>query len=56
MSEKNRVITELDSAFPVPPHTYLSTACLHEAHEQCRQTCKFCSAKCVCGCHTIETP
>jgi hypothetical protein len=32
---------------------YVSTACLHRLHEQCRRQCKFCSAKCGCSCgHT----
>lgn len=41
-------------AHPVPTgHAYLSTACHHETtdgqpelHASCRQTCKFCGAKC----------
>jgi hypothetical protein len=44
-------------------HRYLSTACLHGEHDYCagktRQDggekvpakCKFCEARCVCGCH-----
>lgn len=31
-------------------HVYLSTACEHEKHELCRKVCKYCSAKCRCGC------
>lgn len=36
-----------------PEHVYLSTACHHELckTKQCRLTCKFCPAKCVCQCH-----
>lgn len=46
------------------PGGYLSTACLHELHEpECGAAqrargdnshphCKYCGAKCVCGCHT----
>ncbi len=33
-------------------HYYLSTACLHGEHPQCRATCKFCPAECICPCHT----
>jgi hypothetical protein len=33
-------------------HVYLSTACLHEVHTECRRTCKFCDSQCVCDCHS----
>lgn len=43
-------------------HNYLSTACLHNEHDYCRNThgqagpkvpgkCKFCDARCACVCH-----
>lgn len=35
-------------------HIYQSTACLHELHEQCRKTCKFCYEACRCSCHAEE--
>jgi hypothetical protein len=35
-------------------HRYLSTACLHEVHSQCRKRCKFCDARCRCSCHQGE--
>lgn len=35
-------------------HVYLSTACFHELHESCRETCKYCSIPCVCTCHVEE--
>lgn len=35
-------------------HQYLSTACLHGRHDDCRLTCKWCPAPCLCDCH-IET-
>lgn len=31
-------------------HRYLSTACQHGLHGQCRQTCKFCQVGCACDC------
>ena len=37
------------------PHRYLSTACLHEEHRQCRRTCKFCLVECICPCH-VKAP
>lgn len=37
-----------------PEHRYLSTACLHEVHSQCRKRCKFCDARCRCPCHQGE--
>ena len=39
-----------------PPtwHVYLSTACVHKQHAECRVTCKFCPAQCVCVCHKQE--
>jgi hypothetical protein len=38
------------------PHVYMSTACLHTRHEDCRKTCKFCGAACVCACHLPIEP
>lgn len=35
-------------------HDYLSTACLHDLHENCRLTCKYCDTACSCPCH-VET-
>lgn len=32
-------------------HVYMSTACYHQLHEQCRKECKFCPATCRCECH-----
>ena len=32
-------------------HEYLSTACMHEMHDRCRMTCKWCTAGCRCTCH-----
>lgn len=32
-------------------HDYVSTACRHDIHGQCRQTCKFCDRSCRCACH-----
>jgi hypothetical protein len=32
-------------------HAYVSTACIHELHDRCRLTCKFCEAICRCPCH-----
>jgi hypothetical protein len=36
---------------------YLSTACIHEHHDECKGTCKFCDSNCRCKCHanTEET-
>jgi len=36
------------------PHAYLSTACHHTLHDNCRQVCKYCPAECACGCHTTD--
>lgn len=30
---------------------YVSTYCMHDVHESCRLTCKFCTALCRCSCH-----
>lgn len=37
-------------AHPSTPaeHHYISTACLHGRHTECRKQCKFCSANCAC--------
>lgn len=32
-------------------HTYVSTACWHQMHHTCRQTCKHCDEPCRCECH-----
>jgi hypothetical protein len=32
-------------------HHYLSTACYHGRHPDCRQQCKFCPERCICPCH-----
>lgn len=32
-------------------HQYLSTACYHELHLECRKQCKFCKVHCLCDCH-----
>lgn len=42
-------------------HAYLSTACLHaltlspgelgSLHAECRESCKWCLARCQCTCH-----
>ena len=37
-------------------HFYVSTACLHELHGQCRQRCKFCDEPCHCPCHEGQRP
>ncbi|WP_280391490.1 hypothetical protein [Nocardia wallacei] len=36
-------------------HDYLSTACLHELHDRCRLTCKWCPSTCRCACHATPT-
>jgi hypothetical protein len=35
-------------------HRYVSTACQHDVHDQCRRTCKFCSVACSCPCHVTS--
>ena len=37
------------------PHVYMSTACMHDKHDCCRDRCKFCGAACDCECHTRHT-
>jgi hypothetical protein len=32
-------------------HDYLSTACHHQRHDECRNVCKFCESECGCDCH-----
>ena len=36
-----------------PVHTYVSTACWHDHHDQCRRLCKWCPALCLCKCHGL---
>lgn len=42
-----------DSATPAH-HVYLSTACHHGKHAECRQKCKFCGTTCACPCHRAD--
>lgn len=37
-------------------HLYMSTACSHGRHTDCRVTCKFCREQCVCLCHIEDKP
>jgi hypothetical protein len=37
-----------------PLHTYLSTACFHGIHAECRKGCKFCGEHCICLCHNEQ--
>jgi len=41
-------------------HGYISTACWHVFHDECRKVCKFCGSECRCECHkrkpTDEAP
>lgn len=48
--------TTKDWRFPgsKPAHVYLSAACTHQAHEECRKQCEYCDAKCTCACHVVK--
>jgi hypothetical protein len=37
-------------------HEYLSVACLHEVHEDCKavSVCQYCATSCICKCHEEE--
>lgn len=35
---------------------YVSTACVHGRHDDCRWTCKWCSGTCQCECHHDKEP
>jgi hypothetical protein len=35
-------------------HLYVSTACQHGVHAECRRECKFCTSPCLCPCHVEE--
>lgn len=37
-------------------HVYLSTACYHGQHTDCRQGCKICGTPCLCECHASKGP
>lgn len=43
-------------ALPGHGHHYVSTACQHDLHEQCREDCKFCARPCACPHHGITPP
>lgn len=42
-------------AYHVIEHRYISTACLHGRHGECRLQCKFCEARCECECHKARS-
>lgn len=35
-------------------HDYLSTACMHGVHGECRKNCRYCGEDCQCPCHPHE--
>jgi hypothetical protein len=35
-------------------HVYISTACTHKLHHECRLKCKWCDSTCECDCHDDE--
>lgn len=41
---------------PTEDHYYLSTACFHGLHDECRKTCKFCTSPCQCKDLDCECP
>src|SRR5258708_1567246 len=45
---KSEALAEADLAQMNQQHHYVSTACQHGLHGQCRERCKFCDAKCQC--------
>jgi hypothetical protein len=47
-------VDETEQADPLGPHQYLSTACRHQQHEECRKVCKFCDAPCICSHHVAD--
>lgn len=50
-SDVSMTVAELSGMDDLPPHRYLSTACHHGKHSECRKECKFCAAVCGCACH-----
>ena len=51
LTEVERLRAELDQVHDPLFHRYLSTACLHGEHDQCRLRCKVCDRPCVCEHH-----
>lgn len=50
-SERIKRVAGDNPALLFIPHTYVSTACQHLQHEECRKDCKFCQTVCICPCH-----
>lgn len=48
-AQRIRVLKSVTRGATSTPHHYISTACQHGLHEQCRRSCKFCGAICACG-------
>jgi hypothetical protein len=46
-----RLMTAICAQILLANHSYVSTACHHQLHDQCRSRCKFCEARCLCPCH-----
>lgn len=33
------------------PHEFVSSECQHRLHDDCRELCEYCPARCLCVCH-----
>lgn len=49
--DARRCVDSVTADRAISLHDYLSTACYHGQHDQCRKQCKFCEVGCNCGCH-----
>ena len=37
-------------------HDFVTTACHHRKHDECKPVCKYCSSHCLCVCHRWRIP
>ncbi len=47
-SKARKLVTEITDDERDEVHYYISTACQHGRHDECRKVCKFCSGTCLC--------
>jgi hypothetical protein len=52
----NTTPTPGSDIIPARIQHYVSTACLHFKHDNCRRRCKFCERLCRCPCHQNQDP
>lgn len=53
VERRERLVVEVSERIV---HKYISVACLHDRHDECRRQCPFCEARCLCWHHEHSGP